>query len=157
VLRRGCIWQPKKHLQISLFLHQQLPALSVLVEHGQFPLAGKTPEPPPKATAKSWFKMASQPKPSFSFFAKPASDTGALKHAPMACGHCSVLFVKITKKRVLNTAIGRTTLDRGPGFKQMPHSPLPPPKWVSGLPPCSPGPTPKAVAAGAWPTKALFE
>jgi hypothetical protein len=39
-------------------------------------LTGKTPEPPPKATAKLWFKVASQPKPSFSYFANPASDTG---------------------------------------------------------------------------------
>ena len=50
---------------------------------------------------------------------------------------------------------GLTTLDP----KQMPHPPLPSPKWVSGLPPCTPVPTPKAVliATGASPTKALFE
>ena len=43
---------------------------------------GKTPKLPPKVAGRSWFKVASQPKPSFSFFAKPASDTDALKHAP---------------------------------------------------------------------------
>ena len=48
---------------------------------------------------------------------------------------------------------GLTALDP----KQTPRPPLPSPKWVSGLPPCSPGPTPKAVAAGASPPKALFE
>ena len=43
---------------------------------------GKTPKLLPKVAGRSWFKVASQPKPSFSFFAKPASDTDALKHAP---------------------------------------------------------------------------
>jgi hypothetical protein len=55
---------------------------------------------------------------------------------------------------------GAPTQSRGHtalGPKQTPHTPLPSPKWVSGLSPRSPGPTPKAVAAGASPTKAVFE